>query len=163
MQKTFILTFRRNAVKTSRAAAALLALLLMIRAAFAEGLDDRTAAGFMNGLNQVQMGARPAPANCPTLGQMSWRMRSGSQECLSNYRKLYSKQEVNISVAFGYYDSLPDNKNFTAADAADFSEKLTQFCAPVTSIESGQIKISAVSQRDPDDATLFYKQVTDSY
>lgn len=82
--------------------------------------------------------------------------------CQSRYQSVFSQPEVKISVAFGYDDNRPDSAEVSnPADVADFVDRLTGKCGE-TDDNGMEFDHFCEFKRDVDDASLFYKTLTDN-
>ena len=110
--------------------------------------------------DEVKAGVPATTPPCPPDGTTSHSLPADPVFCQKQYKSLFSTPEVKLSVAFGYDDSWPDFAQVdNPSDVADFVDLLTQDCGSTDDVGM-EFDNLCEFKRDPDDASLFYKQLT---
>jgi hypothetical protein len=159
MQKALGFASRRRPMSRGSSAIALSVLVLFAIPAYAtdpSGIDESLTHKLMNYWNEIDGYIHPAPQYCPSKPVVP--VLKGSPQCVSRYQKLFSKPDIDITMAFGYTDWRPESLVTTSYEVGDFNQKMTQPCVPAT-FQGAAYKMFCGFSRDSDDATLFYKQI----
>lgn len=80
--------------------------------------------------------------------------KSNNQKCIQHYLQVYKKENLDFRVAFGYLD------DSSPKEIVDDKILFTQFVKQISSPCEKNV-FACGFERDPDDATIFYKSIID--